>query len=145
MKNLTIETIENIQIYRVESSDRYISISRKKGSIININYMQGCHKEELKPFKENHLKDDKKLTEFCLNRINHNAKCEVEEIDRLIWESATLEQLKFDTIEKIQEQINEIIQENCKSGDITPQQTIEMEKLTDNLSKVVTEVVMQNI
>lgn len=141
----TTETIENIEIYRVESSDRYISVTRKRGNIVNINYMQGCHEEELQLFKDNYLANDKELTDFILPKINWNRQCEIEEIDRLIWKKIQLEQLKLDTIEKIQSQINEIIQDNCKSGDITPQQTIEMEKLTDDLSELVTEVVMQNI
>ena len=103
----TTETIENIEIYRVKSSDRYISVTRKRGNIVNINYMQGCHEEELQLFKDNYLANDKELTDFILPKINWNRQ--------------------------------------CKSGDITPQQTIEMEKLTDNLSELVTEVVMQNI
>jgi len=142
MKNL----IENIKIYRIEESDRYIAISRKDGAILNINYMQGCHEDELKYFKDNYLKEDKELTKYCLNKIDYTeAKTEIEAIDNLIWEYAKLEQIKCDTIEKIQEQINEIVQENCKSGDITPKQTIELETLTEKLSETVTQIVIQNL
>ncbi len=142
MKNL----IENIKIYRIEESDRYIAISRKDGAILNINYMQGCHEDELKCFKENYLKQDKELTKYCLNKLDYTeAKTEIEAIDNLIWEYVKLEQIKCDTIEKIQEQINEIVQENCKSGDITPQQTIELETLTEKLSETVTQIVIQNL
>ena len=141
----TTETIESIEIYRVESSDRYISVTKKRGNIVNINYMQGCYDDELQSFKNKYLTENKELTDFILPKMNWNRQCEIEEIDRLIWEKIQLEQLKLDTIEKIQSQINEIIQDNCKSGDITPPQTIYMEKLTDDLSELVTEVVMQNI
>ncbi len=85
-KEMKTKVIENIKIYRVEESDRYIAVSRKLGAIININYMQGCHEEELKYFKNNYLKDDKELTKFCLTRLDYTkAETEIEAIDDLIW------------------------------------------------------------
>lgn len=99
--NTGIETIENIEIYRVESSDRYISVTRKIGDITNINYMQGCSEEELQCFKDNYLVDDKKLTDFILPKMNWNTQCEIEEIDRLIWMNIGIEQSKQEASEKL--------------------------------------------
>jgi len=66
-------------------------------------------------------------------------------IKAMINKETKLEQLKLDTIEGIQFQINETIQEHCISGDITPGQTVQLEKLTENLSELVMEIVIQNI
>ena len=97
----TTETIENIEIYRVESSDRYISVTKKEGDITNINYMQGCHDDELQSFKDNYLTEDKELTDFILPRMNWNTQCEIEEIDRLIWKNIEIEEIKRDASEKL--------------------------------------------
>ena len=98
---MNTETIENIEIYRVESSDRYISVTRKEGDITNINYMQGCHDDELQSFKDNYLTEDKELTDFILPKMNWNTPCEIEEIDRLIWKKLTEEQIKQEADEKL--------------------------------------------
>jgi hypothetical protein len=96
----TTETIENIEIYRVESSDRYISVTKKEGDITNINYAQGCHDDELQSFKDNFLTEDKELTDFILAKMNWNTQCEIEEIDRLIWRKFTEDEIKREASEK---------------------------------------------
>jgi hypothetical protein len=102
MKTIETITIENIEIYRIESSDRYISVTRKMNNdIININYMQGCHDDELKCFKDKYLTEDKELTDFILPKMNWNTPCEIEEIDRLIWKKIEIEEIKRDASEKL--------------------------------------------
>jgi hypothetical protein len=98
---MNTETIENIEIHKVESSDRYISVTRKEGDITNINYMQGCHDDELQSFKDNYLTEDKELTEFILAKMNWNTPCEIEEIDRLIWSKWTEDEIKREASEKL--------------------------------------------
>lgn len=98
---MNTETIENIEIHRVESSDRYISVTRKEGDITNINYMQGCHDDELQSFKDNYLTEDKELTEFILAKMNWNTPCEIEEIDRLIWRKYEEDEIKREASEKL--------------------------------------------
>lgn len=54
------------------------------------------------------------------------------------------DQLQCNIIEKIQLQINEIVQQNCLSGDITPFQTTQLEEYTEKLAVVIAQVVRQN-
>ena len=54
------------------------------------------------------------------------------------------DQLQCNIIEKIQLQIDEIVQQNCLSGDITPSQTILLEEYTEKLAVIVAQVVRQN-
>ena len=142
MKDIGIR-MENIQIYKVESSDRYISISRINGAIRNINYMQGCSDEELKYFKEKYLTDDKELTDFCLKRINHT-NTDIEAIDKLIWDYASKEQIKTETKDRIQLQIVEIIKENCNSEDTTPIQLTDLDNSIKNISEIIAEIITEN-
>ena len=57
----------------------------------------------------------------------------------------TAEQIKLNTIESIQLQIDEVIMANCLSGDITPLQTINLEDLTEKLASLITDIVLQNL
>lgn len=57
----------------------------------------------------------------------------------------TIEQIKLNLIEAIQLQIDEVVQANCLSGDITPNQLVNLESLTEQLATLVTEVVLQNL
>lgn len=49
-----------------------------------------------------------------------------------------------DIHEKIEQQISEIVQNNCKSGDVSPSQTLQLEQLTNKLADLIAQIVVQN-
>jgi len=55
-----------------------------------------------------------------------------------------MEAIKIEITERIQLQIDEIIQENCKSGDTTPRQIIDLDNSIKNISEIIAEIIAEN-
>ena len=126
-------------IHHFDASDRLIIITYEGSEIIGINYTQGSEIEAELPI-------DQLLTTYVLKRLNYDVVRyeQLEQIDRLIWDYAEREQLSCDINEQIEQSINEIVQENCKSGDISPSQSIKLEEYTNKLAEIVAEIVVKN-
>ena len=132
-----METIKTINY--VQESDRTIIITKEGSEIVGINYTQGSEIEANLPI-------DQLLTTYVLKRLNYDVVRyeQLEQIDKLVWNYVEREQLSCNINEEIEQQISEIVQENCKSGDISPSQSIKLEEYTNKLAEIVAEIVVKN-
>ena len=126
-------------IHHFDASDRLIIITYEGSEIIGINYTQGSEIEAELPI-------DQLLTTYVLKRLNYDVVRyeQLEQIDKLVWNYVEREQLSCNINEEIEQQISEIVQENCKSGDISPSQSIKLEEYTNKLAEIVAEIVVKN-
>lgn len=119
----------------IKESDRMIQITRNDiGEIMGVNYFQGNEIPSQLPI-------DQELTDF-INYIWKGGSVEV--VDQLIWMYFKKQNLTCEIKEKIERQISEIIQENCKSGDVSLSQTLKLEEYTNKLADLVAEIVVNN-
>jgi len=123
----------------VKESDRMIIITKEDwGEIIGINYFQGTEINTDAPI-------DHPLTDYVLKRLNESRNTErLEQIDYFIWQYVNKEQFFCNINEQIEQQISEIVQDHCESGDISPSQSIKLEEYTNKLAEIVAEIVVQN-
>ena len=127
-----METIKTINY--VQESDRTIIITKEDNVIVGINYVQGSEIDVNRPI-------DQPLTDYVLDKI----ECEsIEQIDHFIWQYVNKEQFFCGAMHRIEQSINEMIQDNCESGDISPSQSIKLEEYTNKLAEIVAEIVVKN-
>ena len=126
-------------IHHFEASDRLTIITYEGSEIIGINYIQGSQIDSDLPI-------DQLLTAYVLKRLDHNLIRyeQLEQIDKLIWNYAEREVLINESTYRINQTIDEMVQENADSGNVSPSQSIELDQLTNKLSELVAEIVVQN-
>jgi len=126
-------------IHHFEASDRLILITYEGTEIVGINYTQGSEIETNLPI-------DQLLTTYVLKRLNYDTTRseQLEQIDQLIWQYVEREHLLCEINNKLEQQISEIVQENCESGDVSPYEADKLEEYINKLSELVEQIVINN-